>query len=150
MKVICENETAEKGYELGEPIEAGLCLKGTEVKTIRYQYFLANVYNIHEKSVEINNGYVTQQNGEMYLHDVAIKPYYAERLANHEALRPRKLLLKKKEISMLARKMAKCGLVIIPLKLYINSKSRVKVLIACAKSKGGYVNIPVSTGKQDL
>jgi SsrA-binding protein len=122
VKIICQNKKARFEYELGERYEAGLVLVGTEVKSLRLgKANLVDAYARIEKS-------------EAYLIGAHITPYANAHFGNHDPLRRRKLLLKRKEINKLLGKVTERGLSLVPLKLYFKN-GRVKAEIAVAKGK---------------
>ncbi len=126
IKIICQNKKARHEYYIQDTLEAGIVLLGPEVKSIR------------EGRINIKDGYVEIKNGEAWLQNVHISPYpYATNTARPDPLRPRKLLLHKREIKRLAGKVKERGFTLIPLKVYL-SKGKVKVEIALAKGKKIY------------
>ena len=121
-KIICQNRKARYEYHSITTYEAGLVLKGSEVKSCRLGK--ANLKDSHGRIKE----------GEIYLVNTHISPYsYAHQL-NHDPLRERKLLLHKGEIKKLYGKIKEKGLTLIPLKLYFKN-GKVKVEMAVAKGK---------------
>lgn len=123
MKVVAQNRKAIHNYFIEEKYEAGIELKGSEVKSIR------------EGRISIEEGYCTIENGEMFLKDVHIAPYEKGGVFNHDPKRKRKLLLHKNEIKRLIGKVERRGYTLIPLKVYFNDKGKCKVEIALAKGK---------------
>ena len=124
-KVIADNRKASFDYILMERYEAGIELKGTEIKSLR------------KNSCSIKDAYVTIKDGEAYILNMNIAVYDKGNLFNHEPLRERKLLLHKKEITKLQAKIKEEGLTLIPTKVYL-SKGRAKLEIAVAKGKKLY------------
>ena len=124
FKVVADNRRARYDYEIGEPIEAGIALTGTEVKGLR-----SGKSTIAESYVDVDN------NGEVLLVNANIPEYLQANRFNHEPRRPRKLLLNKREIAKLAQGIERQGMTIVPLKLYFNAKGRAKVEIALARGK---------------
>ncbi|HEY9807977.1 MAG TPA: SsrA-binding protein SmpB [Halomicronema sp.] len=123
FKIISDNRQARFLYEILETYEAGIELKGTEVKSIR------------AGKANLRDGYGLIRNGEMWLLNVHISPYEtASEYFNHEAKRTRKLLLHKAEIRKLLGKVDQQGLTLVPLKMYFKS-GRVKIEIALGKGK---------------
>ncbi|MCT7951425.1 SsrA-binding protein SmpB [Ancylothrix sp. C2] len=123
FKIISDNRQARFLYEILETYEAGIELKGTEVKSIR------------AGRVNLRDGYGLVRNGEMWLINSHISPYEtASEYFNHEATRTRKLLLHKAEIRKLLGKVEQQGLTLVPLKMYFKS-GKVKVEIALGKGK---------------
>jgi SsrA-binding protein len=124
-KVIASNRKAHHDYSLEENVEAGLVLVGSEIKSIR------------EGRVNLKDGYVTEQNGEMWLMNVHIAEYEQAGVWGHDPLRPRKLLLHKKEIGRLIGRMRERGYTVVPTLLYLKN-GRAKVEIALARGKKEY------------
>lgn len=121
--VAIRNKKASFQYEFLERFEAGIQLKGTEIKSIR------------EGKASIKEGYCGFKKGELYVFNIDITPYTEASFYNHEPKRPRKLLLHKSEIDKLIKKKKDVGLTIIPVKLYINDRGLAKLSIALAKGK---------------
>jgi SsrA-binding protein len=119
------NRKARYDYEILETLEAGLVLKGTEVKSVR------------QGQANLSDSYVLAQGGELYAHHVQIAPYLQGNRYNPEPLRPRKLLLHKSQIRKLVAKAEEKGLAIVPLKLYF-VKGKAKVEIGLARGKRQY------------
>jgi SsrA-binding protein len=119
---IAENRKAFHDFHLFESFEAGIALLGTEVKAIR------------EGRVNLRDSFARLENGEVFLYNVNISAYSHRGYADHEALRPRKLLLHKEEIRKLTGKTVEKGMTIVPVRLYFK-KGRVKVAISLAKGK---------------
>ncbi len=125
VKVVAQNRKARHDYFIEESYEAGMILKGTEVKALR------------EGRVNIKDGYAKIKNGEIFLLDVHISPYAFGNRFNHDPLRPRKLLLHNREIHRLMGKVQERGFSLIPLNIYF-SHGRAKVELALAKGKKLY------------
>ncbi len=123
MKVIAQNRKAKHDYDILETYEAGIVLQGSEIKSIR------------EGKVNLKDSYAKVKDGELWLYDMHISPYDKASYFNHDPLRPRKLLLHKKEIIRLMGKVNERGLTLIPLKIYINDRGRAKVELALAKGR---------------
>ena len=122
ITVVCENRRARHEYEVHESVEAGLALTGSEVKALR---------GGHGNLAE---AYVRFENGEAWLVDAHISPYAQAGRNNHEAKRPRKLLLGKNQILRLAPRVSQKGLTAIPLRLYFKGPWA-KVEVALARGK---------------
>ncbi|MCB8945759.1 MAG: SsrA-binding protein SmpB [Ardenticatenaceae bacterium] len=122
IKVISNNKRATFDYELLERFEAGLALQGTEIKSIR------------DHQVSLQRSYVQNRNGELWLVEANISPYVHGNRENHEATRPRKLLLHRREINKIIDQVAQKSLTIVPTKLYLKN-GRAKVEIALARGK---------------
>lgn len=123
--LIAQNRKARHDYIVIETIEAGMVLKGTEIKAIR------------NRRVNLKDGYVRVRDGEAYLVNVHISPYEQGNLFNHDPLRTRKLLMHKKQIAKLTAETKNTGVTLIPLKLYIKN-GFAKVLVGVAKGKKQY------------
>ena len=122
-KVIADNRQARFRYEILETYEAGIELKGTEVKSIR------------QGKANLQDGYALIRNGEAWLLNVHISPYQkATDFFNHDPRRTRRLLLHKKEIRKLIGKVEQEGLTLVPLKMYFK-RGFVKITIALGKGK---------------
>lgn len=125
LKVVSHNRRASHEYHLEERVEAGMVLMGTEIKSIRLN------------KVDLRRAYARVQNGEVWIYDLHISPYDYGNRENHEAERPRKLLLHKREIAKLVRATQEKGVTIIPTKLYLKD-GRAKIEIAVAHGKKLY------------
>ena len=121
--IISDNRKARFNYEIEETFEAGIELKGTEVKSLR------------NGKANIAESYAAEHNGEIWIYNVYIPEYTQGNRFNHEPRRPRKLLLHKREIHKLAGAVQKEGKTIVPLKLYFNEQGRAKLEIALARGK---------------
>lgn len=122
IKNIATNRKAYHDYFIGESVEAGIVLTGTEIKSIR------------AGAVNIRDAYVMQEKGELWIENMHIARYDPGSYMSHEPLRRRKLLLHKKEIRNLSSKMAQKGFTLVPTKLYLKD-SHAKLEIALAKGK---------------
>ena len=121
-RIIAENRKAHHDYHLIETFEAGVALVGTEVKAIR------------EGRVNLRDSYARVTGGEVFVHNVHIGSYSSRGYADHEALRPRKLLLHRHEIRKLIGKTVERGMTLVPVRMYFKD-GRVKVAISLAKGK---------------
>lgn len=124
--VKANNKKARHDYFIEEEYEAGIVLTGTEIKSIR------------AGKVSIKESYAKIEKGELILYGMNISPYEFGNRYNVDPLRPRKLLLHKREISKLIGATTRDGLTLVPLSIYINKDGRAKVLIALAKGKKNY------------
>lgn len=125
-KVVCTNKKAYHDYTIESVIEAGIVLKGPEVKSLR------------AGRANLRDGYASIKNTEVFLYNVHISPYD---YATHEApdpLRVRKLLLNKREINKLIGKIKERGFTLVPLKIYFNEKGKLKVALGLARGKKLY------------
>lgn len=125
-KVVATNRKAYHDYFIEEKFEAGIVLRGTEVKSLR------------EGRVNLQDSYASVHEGEIFLHHCHISPYSHGNIMNHDPLRVRKLLLHKKEINKLLGKTQQKGLTLIPLRLYFSKRGQVKVELGLAKGKKLY------------
>ena len=123
FKVVADNRKARFNYEIGEVIEAGIVLTGSEVKSLR------------AGKATIAESYADARNGEIWLINANIPEYLQAHRYNHTPKRPRKLLLHQNQINKLAGAVEREGMTIVPLKLYFNAKGRAKLEIALAKGK---------------
>ena len=124
-KLIANNKKAYHDYFLEELYEAGIELKGTEVKALR------------TGKCSIKEAYIRIEKGEVMVLQMHISPYEKGNIFNRDPLRPRKLLLHKSEILKLEQKMKEKGYTLVPVEVYFKD-SRVKVKIALAKGKKLY------------
>ena len=122
-KVVAENRRARFDYFVEERLEAGIQLTGTEVKSLR------------QGEGSIAEAYATVEGEEVWLINSHIPEYSHGNRQNHEPKRPRKLLLKGREISKLYGAVARQGLTLVPLSIYFNSRGRAKVELALARGK---------------
>ena len=123
IKVVADNRRARYDYEIMQTFEAGVELKGSEVKSLR------------EGRTNLAEAYATMKNGELYLINSNIPEYREANRFNHDPKRPRKLLLHKKEIAKLANGVQREGLTVVPLKMFFNPRGRAKIDIALARGK---------------
>ena len=125
IKTVVTNRKAYHNYHIGESVEAGIVLTGTEIKSIR------------AGRVSLGDAYVKPEGGELWLLNAHIARYEAGSYMSHEPTRPRKLLLHRKQIDSLAGNIQEKGLTLVPLKLYIKD-SIAKLEVALAKGKKMY------------
>ncbi len=123
MKVNVQNKKARREYEILERLEAGIALRGTEVKSVR------------AGNVQLADSYVSIVEGEAYLVKLNIAEYAQGSWTNHSPTRRRKLLLHRREIRRLRGKIDERGLTIVPLKIYLTAKGLVKVELGLARGK---------------
>jgi len=123
---VATNRKARHDYFILESWECGIVLTGTEIKSVR------------EGRVNLKDGYAAIKEGEIWLFNVHISPYEKGSYYNHEPLRPRKLLMHKKEIMRLMGKIKEKGLTLVPLSMYIKEGKRAKVELAMVKGKTSY------------
>ncbi len=125
LKIICLNRKASFNYFFESVIEAGIVLKGSEIKSVR------------DGKVNISDSYAVEKNGEIILINSHIAHYKQANILNHNPMEGRKLLLNKREINKLIGKIQKEGFTIIPTKMYFKN-GRAKIEIAIAKGKKQY------------
>lgn len=124
-KLICKNKRARFDFFIDETFEAGIVLKGTEVKALR------------QGKANLKDSYARIKNEEIYLMDAHISPYTHGNRFNHDPDRPRKLLMHKREIRRLYGKSREKGFSLIPTRMYFKD-GRVKVEIGLGKGKRAY------------
>ena len=125
IKTIATNRKAYHNYHIGDSVEAGIVLTGSEIKSVR------------SGRVSLGDAYVKPEKREMWLQNAHIARYEASSYLSHEPTRPRKLLLHRKEIELLTSKISEKGLTLVPVRLYIKGNIA-KVEIAVAKGKKLY------------
>ena len=125
FRTVADNRRARFDYDLMERIEAGLVLTGTEIKSVR-----AGQANIRDAYAQIRGG-------EMWLQNMHVAPWSGGGPWNHEPMRPRRLLLNRREIDRFSRQVLQKGLTIVPLRLYIKGH-HAKVEVALAKGRRRY------------
>ena len=121
---VATNRRARHKFELVEKLEAGIVLRGTEVKSLR------------NGKAQMTDAYAVVDSGEVWLRNLHIPPYEPASRENHEPERPRKLLLHRAEIERLVGKTAQRGLTLIPTRIYFKG-SHAKVELALARGKEG-------------
>jgi SsrA-binding protein len=123
-KIAADNRRARFDYEIGETFEAGLALIGTEVKSLR------------TGKATIAESYATvDRHGEAWLGNATIPEYLQGNRFNHDPKRPRKLLLRHRELVKLAEGIERQGMTIVPLRIFFNEKGRAKLAIALGRGK---------------
>ncbi len=125
IKVVARNRKAYHDYFIEDRYEAGIALKGTEIKSVRAGH------------VSLREGYITPRKDELWLTDVHIAPYDRAGLWTHDPTRPRKLLLHRREIDRLISVVQQRGYTLVPLRMYIRGKYA-KVEVGVAKGKRQY------------
>ena len=125
IKIVCQNKKARHNYNIEDSFEAGLVLKGTEVKSLR------------NGKANLVDSYATIDGNEAWLNHFHIDPYTPATQFNHHPMRKRKLLLHKKEINKLIGKTQEKGCTLVPLKIYFKN-GKVKVDLGIAKAKKLY------------
>lgn len=125
IKIVTTNRQARREYHIEEALEAGIALVGTEVKSLR------------AGKANLQDAYCKVKDGEMLLLNLHISPYSHGNQFNHDPVRPRKLLMHKREIVKWGKKTEQKGFTIVPLKIYFKN-SRAKVEIGLARGKKLY------------
>lgn len=125
VKLIANNKKARFDYFILDTYEAGIVLHGTEVKSLRMG------------KCSIKEAFIRIEKGEVYIYGMHISPYEKGNIFNKDPLRPKKLMLHKKEIDKLQGEVTRDGLTIVPLRVYFKG-SLVKVEIGLAKGKKLY------------
>ena len=123
VKTVAENRRARFEYFLDEIFEAGIALTGTEVKSLRFG------------EGSIAESYAEVRDGSVWLVNANVPEFSHGNRFNHEAKRPRKLLLHEREINKLHGAVAREGMTLVPLSVYFNGRGRAKVELALAKGK---------------
>ena len=118
LRMVAENRKARFNYEIGEVLEAGIVLTGSEVKSLR------------KGKATIAESYADAKDGEIWLVNANIPEYTQAHQFNHSPKRPRKLLLHQRQINRLAGAVDRDGMTIVPLKIYFNDRGRAKIEIA--------------------
>lgn len=120
--MVSENRKARHDFEILERVETGIVLLGTEVKSAR------------NGQLSLSEAWIVPINGELWLEGCHINPYEHGNLNNHEPVRPRKLLAKRREIEKLAKRVAEKGLTLIPLAAYFSGR-HLKIEIGLARGR---------------
>ena len=123
LKIIADNRKARYAYAIGETLEAGIMLMGSEVKSLR------------SGKTTIGESYAHAKDGELWLVNAYIPEYTQASRFNHEPKRTRKLLVHKREAAKLAAAIQREGMTLIPLKMYFNAKGKAKLELGIAKGK---------------
>ncbi len=125
-KLVANNKKARHDYFIEEVYEAGIVLTGTEIKSVRLG------------RVNLKESYAKVEDGEMIVYGMHISPYEQGNRFNTDPMRPKKLLLHKKEIQKLIGYTSQQGLTLVPLNMYINEKGLAKMELAVARGKKLY------------
>jgi SsrA-binding protein len=121
-RFVAQNRRARHDYHIESTLEAGMMLAGTEVKVLR------------QGLASINEAYATEREGDFYLLNAHFPEYPSARF-NHEPRRPRKLLLRRREINRLMGAIKRDGVTLVPLSIYFNERGRAKLELGLAKGK---------------
>lgn len=122
-RVVAQNRRARFDYEIMETLEVGIILTGSEVKSLRLG------------TGSINEAFAGEMEGEIFLFNANILEYLQANRFNHEPKRPRKLLMKKRQLNKFLGAIRRKGMTLIPLKLYFNAKGRAKLELGLGRGK---------------
>jgi SsrA-binding protein len=125
-RTIAVNKQAFFHYDIVETFEAGVELVGSEVKSIK------------EGRISLKESYAEVRDGEAFLVNCHVSPYEPANRFNHDPLRPKRLLLHRRELKRLAGKISEKGLTLVPTKVTVNARGRIKVDVSLAKGKKTY------------
>ena len=125
-KTIAKNRSARHEYQIEETLEAGLVLRGTEVRSLR------------ERAAQITDSFCLIRNGECWLHGVHIAPFSHGSIFNVDSDRKRKLLLHRRQIDYLDGKLRTKGMALVPLEMYFDDHNRVKLVRGLGRGKKLY------------
>ena len=125
-RIVAQNRKAYHDYFVEDKYEAGISLAGTEVKSIR------------QGTLNLKDSFCIVKDGEIFVHGMHVSPYEKGNIFNKDPLRPRRLLMHKREIRKLHSLIKQDGYAIIPLSVYFNEKSKVKLEIGVCKGKKLY------------
>lgn len=125
IKLLANNKKAYHDYFIGDTYEAGICLVGTEVKSVR------------QGKCSVKDAFIKLENGELFIYGMHISPYEKGNIFNKDPMRVRKLLLHRSQINKIRGSVMEKGCTIVPLRVYLKG-SLVKVEIAVAKGKKLY------------
>jgi SsrA-binding protein len=123
QRPIAQNRKARHEYIIESTLEAGVMLTGSEVKSLR------------QGRCSIGEAYAHEQGGELFLRGMHISPYNAAFKLNHEPLRPRKLLVHRRELAKLLDQVSRGGYTLVPLSIYFNERGIAKVELALGRGK---------------
>ena len=124
-RLVSDNRRARFNYDILESMEAGIVLTGTEIKSIR------------AGRVTLAHSFARVTDGEVWIHGMHIPPYAQGNIYNHEPTRPRKLLLRRRQIEDLSRRVTSSGYTLIPLRLYI-TRHRAKLQLGLARGRKSF------------
>ncbi len=126
MSVVMENRRARRDYEILDTYEAGIALRGTEVKALR------------AGQVDFTGAFARFKGDELWLENLYIAPYEKGSYTNHDPRRPRKLLLHRHELNKLRGRVEQRGLTLVPLKIYFNERGYAKLLLGLGRGRRAY------------
>ncbi len=125
-KIIATNKTAGYRYDISEKIEAGIELRGTEVKSLR------------KNKLDLKDSFARVERGELILYNLHISPYFEGSYNNPDPRRPRRLLVHRKQIDRLMGLITQKGLTLVPVSVYFNADNRAKLELAVGKGRKLY------------
>jgi SsrA-binding protein len=123
---VATNRQASFRYELLDRLEAGMVLRGTEVKALR------------DGGAQMKDSFATIKDGEIWLHNLHIPPYGPAARENHPPERDRKLLLHRREIERIVGRIRERGWTLVPTRIYFSAEGRAKIELALARGKDAY------------
>jgi SsrA-binding protein len=123
MRVLTDNRKARHDFQVLDQLEAGIVLTGTEVKSCR------------ARNLSLADAYAKADKGELWLVNAHIAPYEQGNRNNHEPRRPRKLLVQRRELRRLIQAIEAKGLTLVPLKVYLNERSLIKVELGLCRGR---------------
>ena len=126
VRTVAVNKHVSHDYEILEKFEAGMALQGSEVKSIR------------DGRISLKESYAEVKNSEVFLVKCHVSPYEAANIFNHDPLRDRKLLLHRREIKRLAGKIQERGLTLVPTRVLISDRGKIKLELALVRGKREY------------
>jgi SsrA-binding protein len=126
VRTVAVNKHVSHDYEILEKFEAGMALQGSEVKSIR------------DGRISLKESYAEVKNHEVFLVKCHVSPYEAANIFNHDPLRDRKLLLHRREIKRLAGKIQERGLTLVPTRVLISDRGKIKLELALVRGKREY------------
>lgn len=122
-RVVAQNRRARFDYEIVEALEVGIILTGSEVKSLRLG------------TSSINEAFAGEMEGEIFLFNANIPEYLEANRFNHEPKRPRKLLMRRRQLNKFLSSIRRKGMTLVPLKLYFNAKGRAKLELGLGRGK---------------
>jgi SsrA-binding protein len=122
-RVVAQNRRARFDFEITETLEVGIMLTGTEVKSLRLG------------TSSINESFAGEMEGEIFLFNANIPEYLEANRFNHEPKRPRKLLMRRRQLTKFLNAIRRKGMTLVPLKVYFNGKGRAKVELGLGRGK---------------
>jgi SsrA-binding protein len=122
-RVVAQNRRARFDFEITETLEVGIMLTGTEVKSLRLG------------TSSINESFAGEMEGEIFLFNANIPEYLEANRFNHEPKRPRKLLMRRRQLTKFLNSSRRKGMTLVPLKVYFNGKGRAKVELGLGRGK---------------